>query len=231
MGGKGQRRREKNYLAAHGGNQRLPPPPTAKDLEALPSKLRKIMEFKNSSAAKHGDTISSAETGQGKRKHESSGKKKSNLKESRSAASNFKLGDDINEKTKNNLVMDKNGSAECSSADVRKRKRKRNSVKDLRFEALDLLGKHSKRKERKKEYLKERKNKHKKVKANDALDFPGRENIRFGEVVEAPPKLLLPKMSKTLAVDASKERLRQQAVELYRKRRGWESRPGLKLPL
>ncbi|PKU81641.1 uncharacterized protein LOC110114765 [Dendrobium catenatum] len=231
MGGKGRRRREKNYLAAHGGDKRLPPPPTAKELEALPSKLRKIMEFKNSSGSKHGDTISSAETRQGKRKDESSGKKKPNLNVSRSTASNLILGDHTNDKTENNLVMDKNGSAEVSSADTRKRKRKRNSAKDLRFEALDQLGKHSKRKERKKEYLKERKNKHKKVKANHALDFPGRENIRFGEVVEAPPKLSLPKMSKTLTVDASKERLRQQAVELYRKRRGWESRPGLKLPL
>lgn len=45
MGGKGQRRREKNFVAAHGGHTRLPPAPKAGDLDALPSKLRKIMDF------------------------------------------------------------------------------------------------------------------------------------------------------------------------------------------
>lgn len=30
--------------------------------------------------------------------------------------------------------------------------------------------------------------------------------------------------------DASQERLRLQAVDAYRKRKGWASRPGVKLP-
>lgn len=45
MGGKGRRRREKNYRAAHGGYSRLPPPPNPSQVDALPSKLRKIMSF------------------------------------------------------------------------------------------------------------------------------------------------------------------------------------------
>ncbi|XP_020574905.1 uncharacterized protein LOC110020941 [Phalaenopsis equestris] len=231
MGGKGRRRREKNYLAAHGGDKRLPPPPNVKDLEALPSKLRKIIELKNSSAAKYGDAKNSAEIGQGKRKDESFDRKsqKPNLKELRSTAVNAtQPRNDFNEKAKGNLVTDR-GSAEASSPNASKRKRKRYSAKDLRFEALDQLAKGSKRKERKKEYLKERKNKRKRVKEDNALDFPGRENIRFGEVVVAPLKLSLPKVSKASTMDASKERLRLQAVELYRKSRGWESRPGIKL--
>lgn len=58
MGGKGQRRREKNYRAAHGGETRLPPPPILKELDAIPFKLRKIMELKsgNFSAAKQGSS-------------------------------------------------------------------------------------------------------------------------------------------------------------------------------
>lgn len=32
-------------------------------------------------------------------------------------------------------------------------------------------------------------------------------------------------------MDASRERMRLQAVEAYRNRRGWENRPGVKLPL
>ena len=51
MPGKGQRRREKNYRAAHGGDSRLPPPPKQRELEAIPSKLRRLIAFQN----KHGD--------------------------------------------------------------------------------------------------------------------------------------------------------------------------------
>lgn len=47
MGGKAIRRREKNYKAAHdGGNStRLPPPPDLSSIDALPSKLRRLMSF------------------------------------------------------------------------------------------------------------------------------------------------------------------------------------------
>nr|BAD68389.1 hypothetical protein [Oryza sativa Japonica Group] len=43
MPGKGRRRREKNYRAAHGGEPRLPPPPKQRELDALPSKLRRLI--------------------------------------------------------------------------------------------------------------------------------------------------------------------------------------------
>lgn len=192
MGGKGQRRREKNYLTAHGGNTSLPPPPNAKEHDALPSKLRKLIQLKNSFTTKHGAKESLVETEHGKRKDKSSSKKNSNLKESRSLTVIDKLGDDI-EKKKINIVREKSARADSSLADAKKRKRKRNSVRDLRFEDLGIVVKHSKRKERKKAYLKERKKKNMKVKVNDGLDFPGREKIIFGEVVKAPPKLSLPK--------------------------------------
>lgn len=46
MGGKGRKRREKNYRAAHGDkNRRLPPPPVSSSLDALPSKLRHLLSF------------------------------------------------------------------------------------------------------------------------------------------------------------------------------------------
>lgn len=45
MGGKGQRRREKNYKAAHGGYSGLPPPPVLSQLDALPSKLRQLISI------------------------------------------------------------------------------------------------------------------------------------------------------------------------------------------
>jgi hypothetical protein len=46
MGGKGIRRREKNYRAAHGGSHSLlPPPPKSSQVDALPSKLRKLISL------------------------------------------------------------------------------------------------------------------------------------------------------------------------------------------
>lgn len=39
------RRRERNYRAAHGGYDRLPPPPNTSQVDTLPSKLRKLMSF------------------------------------------------------------------------------------------------------------------------------------------------------------------------------------------
>jgi hypothetical protein len=45
MAGKGRKRREKNYRAAHGGSTALPPPPKTSQLDALPFKLRQIISF------------------------------------------------------------------------------------------------------------------------------------------------------------------------------------------
>ena len=45
MGGKGIRRRAKNYKEAHGGYRRLPPPPDRSQPDTLPSKLRKILSY------------------------------------------------------------------------------------------------------------------------------------------------------------------------------------------
>ncbi|GMP76223.1 hypothetical protein CsSME_00032997 [Camellia sinensis var. sinensis] len=75
------------------------------------------------------------------------------------------------------------------------------------------------------------KNKHKKAKIEENEDFPGCEKIKFGDVVQAPPKLVaIPKALKS-SQDASQERLRLKAVEAYRNRKGWASRLGIDLPL
>ncbi|XP_022757129.1 uncharacterized protein LOC111304643 [Durio zibethinus] len=134
------------------------------------------------------------------------------------------------------------------------KKRKRKQVTDLRFETtVDKLGGTSKRRKRKKKYFEAKKEKHKTARTEENFDFPGRENIKFGDVVEAPLKLVtvlkvifyhlifyikdyastfplklgfvLLQGSKTL-LDASKERVRLQAIEAYRNRKGWTSRPG-----
>lgn len=51
-------------------------------------------------------------------------------------------------------------------------------------------------------YLDAKKKKHKKEEdEEDILNFPGREQIKFGDVVQAPPKLTVPKVSLSLSLN------------------------------
>ncbi|KAK3036098.1 hypothetical protein RJ639_031679 [Escallonia herrerae] len=218
MGGKGRKRREKNFRAAHGGYNPLPPPPAASSLDAVPSKLRKLMAF--SSTTHH----------QQQHQHQGSGKvtvdgaqrrKKEGIEKDASKSSTVGVNRERKDGREQHINYD-DGTLE-----KKKKKRKRKPVEDLRFDAAGELAVGSKRKERKKLRLQAMKKKHKKVEAND---LPAVDVIKFGEVVEAPPKLItVPKAFKPVQ-NASKERLRLQAVENYRNRRGWTSRPGIQLP-
>ncbi|KAL1540126.1 coiled-coil domain-containing protein 137-like protein [Salvia divinorum] len=200
MGGKAIRRREKNYRAAHdGGNStRLPPPPVSSSIDALPSKLRKLMSF----AANSAEGTKSTTTG-------------------------MKRGDDQDLMAQRKEQGDED--SEMSKNVKTKKKRKGKVADDLRFKALDTPAAGSRRKERKKKLLEAKKKKQQKSQKEEDLDFRGREEIKFGDIVEAPPKLTaLPKSFKAAGgQDASQERFRLQAVEAYRKRKGWESRPGV----
>ncbi|XP_043715691.1 coiled-coil domain-containing protein 137 [Telopea speciosissima] len=232
MGGKGQRRRAKNFLAAHGGYTRLPPPPKPEEIDALPSKLRKLMEFTSSTTTKPLATkgsLKSSESADRKKKQ----KEKPSLEDALSINTlEFQEGGQDENVTAPKHKDNREEVVHTEIQDKKKAKRKRKQVHDLRFEKtiqdLGLVG--SKRRDRKKKYLEERKKKHKKAKTEKNLDFPGREEIKFGEIVKAPPKLVaFPKALKTTQ-SASHERLRLQAVEAYRDRKGWESRPGIHIP-
>ncbi|KAE8693800.1 histone deacetylase complex subunit SAP18-like [Hibiscus syriacus] len=217
MGGKGRRRREKNYRAAHGGPARLPPPPDPSQVEAIPSKLRQIMSFTTDSL--HGEHKPAEGDAEKKKKQAVNGiKLKANEIKDGSNDKNFKKSRDL-ECEEDTMRSEKVGK--------KNKKRKSNQVTDLRFETtVDRLSGSSKRKERKKKYFEAKKKKHKNARTEENLDFPGRENVKFGDVVDAPPKLVtVPKGSKNL-LDASKERLRLDAIEAYRSRKGWSSRPG-----
>lgn len=216
MGGKGKKRREKNYRAAHGGTTRLPPPPHTSSIDAIPSKLRQIMAF----------------SGDGKGSSDNADRKKG---DSGGSANGKRIHseDQVQAKNAGNKRKDDKSSLSDVGAEEahqkRNKKRKRKEVKDLRFDTAELGITSSKRKERKKQRLADMKKKHKKGNTDEHMDFPGREEIKFGEVVEAPPKLAVPKAFKNNAHDASKERLRLQAVEAYRQRKGWTSRLGLQI--
>ncbi|CAN6562705.1 unnamed protein product [Malus baccata var. baccata] len=218
MGGKGIRRREKNYRAAHGGGYtRLPPPPDYSKADALPSKLRKLLAFTASHDPK--DDLKLSKAAEEKKRKNGVG------------AAEPKPEDEVDFET----GFDDEGNAEDSehqyTDEKKKKKRKRKQVQDLRFEnvGLEQSGTRLKRKERKKKYLEAKKNKKKGGKPEENEGFPGREEIRFGDVVQAPPKLVVPKALKYVQ-DASKERVRVKAIEAYRQRKGWNARPGIQLP-
>ncbi|KAK4373081.1 hypothetical protein RND71_008465 [Anisodus tanguticus] len=239
MGGKGKKRREKNYRAVHGGTPRLPPPPTPSSIDAVPSKLRQLMAFSGDGKA----SLDNAERKKGDGGGSANGKEvmcSSRGNSLRQKCKRIRSEDQVQAKNAGNKRKDDKSSlsgaaaAELNAQQKRNKKRKRKEVKDLRFDTAELGITSSKRKERKKQRLAEMKKKHKKGNTDENMDFPGREEIKFGEVVEAPPKLVVPKAfknnaHKNNAHDASKERLRLQAVEAYRQRKGWTSRLGIQI--
>ncbi|XP_052194941.1 uncharacterized protein LOC127802902 isoform X2 [Diospyros lotus] len=229
MGGKGRRRREKNYRAAHCvDNHRLPPPPDPSSLEAVPSKLRNIIVFSKSSQP---GSPGSKEQRNGR--GGSGTNKKLHAKDETDPKSTGTRGEgnDRHSQTERHME-DADDVVQKNAREKRKKTKKRKRVTDLRFETLEeSSGVGMNRRERKKKRLQER-NKRKKAKLEDK-DFPRHEYIKFGEVVQGPPKLIpVPKAIKAVKAhhDASQERLRIKAVEAYRNRKGWVSRPGIKLP-
>ncbi|KAL7607698.1 hypothetical protein Lser_V15G14301 [Lactuca serriola] len=213
MGGKGKKRREKNYKEAHGvGKNRLPPPPVRSSLDVIPSKLRQLMSYTSGSGKL---TVDVEEHKKGGNSRGGSGG--GNLIENKVGA---------NEKP-DFVVSDSKIKDNDEGTEKKKKKRKRKQVDDLRFEAeLGAVG--SKRKERKKKLLEERKKKKKKTNEGE-INFPGREEIKFGDVVKAPPKLVnVPK--KFGSSNASQERIRLRAIEAYRDQKKWASRPGVHQP-
>ncbi|CAD5321461.1 unnamed protein product [Arabidopsis thaliana] len=120
-----------------------------------------------------------------------------------------------------------------SVVEKKKKKRKRNQMTDLRFEnELAEIDGRSKRKERKKKYWEAKKQKKNKGKTEDTLreNFPKHEQIRFGDVVQAPLKLAVVPKARKSTLSASQERLRLQAIDAYRSRKGWTARPGVPIP-
>ncbi|KAG6494409.1 uncharacterized protein LOC122002941 [Zingiber officinale] len=234
MGGKGQRRREKNYRAAHGGETRLPPPPSLKELDVFPFKLRKIMELRNENffAVKQGHTSTSKGSGGQKRKPVSDcvSEKNKKLYKNESSSTTSSVNKEGIPAIKEDHLNSNDAIKTQFLNGEEKEKRKRKVPKDLRFVDMDQVAGVSRKKKRK-DYLEAKKKKNKRPKIDDVRDFPGREEIVFGEVVQAPPKLSVPKRSTKGPLDAFHERVRLETIEAYRKKRGWESRPGVHIPM
>lgn len=223
MGGKGKRRREKNYRAAHGGYTALPPPPNPSQLDALPSKLRQIISFTQHPNGPIGSS-KNQKNDDGHPQNKTPSKNKGDV-----GTVDVEPGNtDGQLKEPQHMDRSEEQLMESGSIDKKKKKRKRKEVKDLRFAMeLDKTNSKLKRRERRKKFLEAKKKKHKKTYEEEKLEFPGHEKIQFGDIVQAPPKLAVPPVA---FKSASQERLRLQAIEEYRNRKKWTSRPGSHLP-
>ncbi|KAG8641981.1 hypothetical protein MANES_12G053501v8 [Manihot esculenta] len=209
MGGKGRKRREKNYKAAHGGHTRLPPPPDHSQVDALPSKLHHIMSF--TSHLLDGSAKPSKSTEEKRKRGGGNAEKKLPPENAITSKAIVDEGEDENLLTTQHSD-DSDETVRSSNDEKRKKKRKRK-----RMQVIDLWFDTSMEKT--------------KSKTEEDLDFPGHEQIKFGDVVQAPPKLVVvPKVLKNVP-EASRERIRLHAIEEYRKHKGWTSRPRLKLPI
>ncbi|XP_038907272.1 protein PXR1 [Benincasa hispida] len=227
MGGKGMRRRERNYRAAHGGYDRLPPPPNASQVDTLPSKLRKLMSF-TSSGPQESEKVS--DDIQRKRKRDAVNTEKKSHRKDALGRSDVKSKGNGETSQKPQLTGSNGDDVQSKSSEKKNKKQKRKQVTDLRFEDSEESSRRLKKRERRKKYQEAKKNKHKKARTEEDLDFPRHEKIKFGDVVEAPLKLIaVPKAFKSAQV-ASQERKRSQAINEYRNRKGWTSRPGIQIP-
>lgn len=219
--GKGRRRRMANYLSAHGGDSNLPPSPATREINAVPSKLRRIMTLK----------LSVQKTCE----------LNSNTHKSENRAQNeIKVSDvsQISDMGKCSTVRGINNKDESSiqpsgeAVSQKKKKRKRKENLHFLMDKLKATSVHKGLNERKKRYLEEKKKKKRNLghSRSSFVEFNQvthqQETIRFGDVVDAPPKLSFPKKDTTIW----EERMRQEAIESYRQKKKWLSRPGSHRP-
>ncbi|KAH7404937.1 hypothetical protein KP509_15G050300 [Ceratopteris richardii] len=227
--GKGRRRRKANYLAAHGDYGNLPPPPSAS--EALPSKLRRIMALKSNDSlgplntriykANGGSKIQQKNTTKICNAIQGMAEKKPSKEEIRKQG----IAKDSEHKDTDGSKISLNATTELTQ-----KKRKWKEELDALSERFKVTPVRKGLSDRKKRYLQERKNKKRRhVQSNLDEQVPSlheQEKINFGETVQAPPRLSVPKKKMSVA----EQRLRLHAIEAYREKRKWSSRPGSHQP-
>lgn len=229
--GKGRRRRQANYLAAHGGHTALPTPPSASDVAALPSKLRRIISLKASSPHGLSSLDSSKSQSKSVTKNLHGSKWTTEKQHKRCKVEKQEKTSKVQKQDDSFLKTADGGEVLQSevSAPIQK-KRKREEELEALFEKFKATPIRIGLNDRKKRYLQEKKNKKKKLVHFDSTEpnhsLHKQEKISFGDIVDAPPKLSFPKKQK----NASEERLRQEAIATYRQKKNWFSRPGSHQP-
>ncbi|KAG6544540.1 hypothetical protein Mapa_013960 [Marchantia paleacea] len=215
---------ETNFIPAYTGE--LAPPPVARDIMAVPAKLRRIMNLR-------------AVVASGEKYDPNAYKRKSKKDESK-----------VSKKDKKRKLSDeKPGSNGAQSKDEDGPPAAKKTKLSRAEEEMKMLNAKFDRKARVKpkstgetwkSYLNEKKKKKKGTKPTEegvpAMNV--HEKIEFGDVVQAPPKLTFPKKAAAIKEkergdgdqSALHERLRMQAIESYRQRKNWSERPGQQLP-
>ncbi|BBN12231.1 hypothetical protein MPTK1_5g18330 [Marchantia polymorpha subsp. ruderalis] len=216
---------ETNFIPAYTGE--LAPPPVARDIMAVPAKLRRIMNLR-------------AVVASGEKYDPNAYKRKSKQDESKASKKKDKKRKLSDEKTGTNGAQSKDEDG-TPAAKKSKLSRAEEELKRLnaKFDRKARV-KPKSTGETWKSYLNEKKKKKRGPKAAEEglLAMNVHEKIEFGDVVQAPPKLTFPKKAAAIKekerVDGDQsalhERLRMQAIESYRQRKNWSERPGQQLP-
>eukprot|EP00249_Psilotum_nudum_P003069 c16393_g1_i1 orf=302-1042(-) len=232
--GKGRRRRRANYLAAHGGNNNLLAlPPDANDVTAIPAKLRRIMALKARSTSAGALDVDSCDHKSRNKDNLQVLKKESGIPLECTPA--IYSGGQTIQALQGNLQHHVHCQQDTLSGSVveepllKTKKRNRGESLDLIMQKLGVTAVQKGLSERKKRYLKEKKKRRMKTKKPLLAEIDSclrQEEVRFGDVVQEPPKLPHPKKSNNIF----QERIRLQAIETYRQKKKWLSRPGQHQP-
>jgi hypothetical protein len=249
-GGRPMKRKPKpetNYVPAYRGASELAPPPESKDIHAVPSKLRKIMQLKsliNEGAVARANGQAQQQGRRGSEKKSANGAKKSdsakNVKHpgvkgtqemsfGKYSESNPEIADQPEEKKKSSFASKwKKGEEELKRLTEKIDKREKTGVR----RAVS---------DRRKSFLNDKKKKRKgRIADADADLIPAMnqyEKVEFGDIVQAPPKLSFPRKAAEVK-DKNRvqgdqsvmwEKMRVQAIEAYRQRKESSSLGGKQL--
>jgi len=217
--GKGRKRRESNFKASHDVKE-MAPPPITKDINAVPAKLRRIMQFRETGNPGSVNLNTGADIGLSKKQVKDSietRKENRNVKEKKDEAPGTSAPND------SKLGKVDGQIAENASKPSSKRKRENEELLQL-AEKIKAHPVKTKINDRKKKFLEEKKKKRLSNAVVQALmNAPKKDHVAFGEVVQAPPQLTFPEKNKLRvkeAKPASMERVRLQVIEAYRQRKG-----------
>eukprot|EP00898_Chlorokybus_atmophyticus_P005436 jgi/Chlat1/5894/Chrsp4S06395 len=138
----------------------------------------------------------------------------------------------------NDATLSERRDVDASGKDSKKRCREVTGALDLKATQLKNVSmSEHKLPERKKRFLEQKKKRKRKQRSEDEFEDVVKDHVKFGEIVQQPPKIdKRPRLPKSTAPEAwseesrlkamSMQRLREQVIGEYRKKRDWVLRPG-----
>ncbi|KAG0607711.1 hypothetical protein M758_8G048700 [Ceratodon purpureus] len=231
--GKGRKRREANFKASHpDAVARLAPPPATKDISAVPSKLRRIMQFREAGVA--GNVNAGADVGHSKKQAKESRESKHAKEETKNSKAKKEEAPGTSVSNSGKQATADGQVAGSNTKPLNKRRREHEELLQL-AEKIKANPVRTVLSDREKKYLEEKKKKRlKNTTVQALLNEPKRDHVAFGDIVQAPPELAFPAKDKVTmkeAKPASIERVRLQVIEAYRQRKGTKAGLAKGLPV